>query len=172
MLPAGHSGAPGLNAATLYTVIRAACTSRCIFAMIFAGEMLAILFLDAKKKEYRWQLGAEQGPASSTPSFWRCSLQLRSRGRCAVSQMGLATTRCQRLCRQSQIRSATAITFAPAVFAAVSAMATRLICAKSVRFGATASGAASACVSNVMGRCQRPPLGLRTAKGKCPRSTS
>ena len=50
MLPAGHSGAPGLNAATLYTVIRAACTSRCIFAMIFAGEMLAILFLDAKKK--------------------------------------------------------------------------------------------------------------------------
>ena len=121
----------------------------------------------------RWQLGAEQGPASSTPSFWRCSLQLRSRGRCAVSQMGLATTRCQRLSlRQSQIRSATAITFAPAVFAAACAMATRLICSKSVRFGATASGAASACVSNVMGRCQRPPLGLRTAKGKCPRSTS
>jgi hypothetical protein len=51
MLPAGHSGAPGLNAATLYTVIRAACTSRCIFAMIFAGEMLAILFLDANKKK-------------------------------------------------------------------------------------------------------------------------
>ena len=171
MLPAGHSGAPGLNAATLYTVIRAACTSRCIFA----GEIwMAIPFLDAKKEKAWsiWQGGAEQGHASSTPSFWRCSLQLRSRGRCAVSQMGLATTRCQRLCRQSQIRSATAITFAPAVFAAVSAMATRLICSKSVRFGATASGAASACVSNVMGRCQRPPVGLRTAKGKCPRSTS
>ena len=46
MLPAGHSGAPGLNAATLYTVIRAASTSRCIFA----GFIFAILFLDARKK--------------------------------------------------------------------------------------------------------------------------
>ena len=88
-----------------------------------------------------------------------------------MSRMGLVTTRCQRLCRQSQIRSATAITFAPAVFTAVSVMAFRLHCAQIVRL-LMASGAASACVSNVMGRCQRPPLELRTAKGKCPRITS
>ena len=51
MLPAGHSGAPGLNAATLYTVIRAACTSRCIFAMIFAGEMGGNPLFGCKKKK-------------------------------------------------------------------------------------------------------------------------